>query len=1121
MNYKKEKLSNLTLSMSKVIKRNGKYNEGQKRKLRKSFNINIKGLKKDKSIKKIIEEATEIRASGRRIRNIEYAYDFLADLYNDIIEDFNEDKIKNKIQQQKKNKKKRTEADKIKKIVRTFRLSGKETTINVNKNLKTEDIMRIIVENMKGDKVVIRFDYTDGSVKYRPLNDITISDILQTINLEENELEFIDESDKDFRKKFNIIQSLTLEKPRVYFNKSGSIKTKSGGAFFKWINKTDFNLTAYGVFKEVSTKNYENNCLINAFIKYGLDEKRINFVKSFVINREVPMCKLQQVADKLKICIKLQKDDNNKKAYLYGKEYKEVIEIAVIDKHYFLNDKVDFTSYALKNYFELSKKYTSIEDFRYMIKAKGEKNKDRCMNSYNAIKFLYENRAEYLEPMVVSEEILKTQYYDSVEDKDNLEYLEQNCLLNEVKEPRMDYENYTNVFFDFETYQHKKCINNKEKIVFVPYIVCGKIENGEEISKIGIDCGEKFLDYLNHIIPYTTTKTKEGEKKRKYVRLIAHNCKFDYTFLFKYVNRINQITSGTKLLNAKCSYKELDIEFKCSLTLITMPLKKFPKVFNIPEEKEVMPYKLYNEENCKKEMIRMIEAKDYLNDNDYNHMVKVCKTKGFIEKINGELYFDCMDYAKYYCMRDCEVLMKGYETFKGWIITELGIDINSVWTSASLSDKYFMNEGVYEGVYKLSGLPRQFIQKCVVGGRTMCRDNIKHKVEGEKMADYDGVSLYPSAMARMEGILMGKPKILQPNQLHKSFLDSVNGYFLKIKITNVKQYRHFSLLSEVNSKSGVRMFHNDMIGKVLYVDKVSLEDMIEFQGVEFEVICGYYYDEGRNETIREVITKVFNMRKEMKRVGNPIQEVYKLIMNSGYGKSILKPIEKEERVFDSSKEKDKWVSRYYNYIVEAEQGYECDKWIVKQHKAINEHFNNCVFGVEVLSMSKRIMNEVMCLAEDNELTAYYQDTDSIHMKYDQVAVLKQKFSEKYGREIDGKDLGQFHIDFELKGAETKTIYAEKSIFLGKKCYIDMLVGLDENGNEIRGEHLRMKGIPNSSIYYTAERLGCSVYNIYEKLYEGEEINFDLLEGGNKVQFEFNKNMSVFISQDFKRTIKFK
>ncbi len=64
--------------------------------------------------------------------------------------------------------------------------------------------MRISVENMKGNKVVIRFDYTDRSVKYRPLNDITISDILQTSNLEENELEFIDESDKDFRKKFNI-----------------------------------------------------------------------------------------------------------------------------------------------------------------------------------------------------------------------------------------------------------------------------------------------------------------------------------------------------------------------------------------------------------------------------------------------------------------------------------------------------------------------------------------------------------------------------------------------------------------------------------------------------------------------------------------------------------------------------------------------------------------------------------------------------------------------------------------------------------------------------------------------------------------------------------------------------
>ena len=35
-------------------------------------------------------------------------------------------------------------------------------------------------------------------------------------------------------------------------------------------------------------------------------------------------------------------------------------------------------------------------------------------------------------------------------------------------------------------------------------------------------------------------------------------------------------------------------------------------------------------------------------------------------------------------------------------------------------------------------------------------------------------------------------------------------------------------------------------------------------------------------------------------------------------------------------------------------------------------------------MSKRVMNEVMCLAEDNELGIKYQDTDSMHIEMDDI-----------------------------------------------------------------------------------------------------------------------------------------
>lgn len=169
------------------------------------------------------------------------------------------------------------------------------------------------------------------------------------------------------------------------------------------------------------------------------------------------------------------------------------------------------------------------------------------------------------------------------------------------------------------------------------------------------------------------------------------------------------------------------------------------------------------------------------------------------------------------------------------------------------------------------------------------------------------------------------------------------------------------------------------------------------------------------------------------------------------------------------------------------------------------------------------MNEVMCLAEDKGLTAYYQDTDSIHMEWDDVDKLKHAFTEKYGRELDGKQLGQFHIDFDLHdedGKECENVYAEKSIFLGKKCYIDCLVGTNPVGKTIRGHHIRMKGVPNSTIKHTAKLMKLSLYDLYNKLYAGDKIKFDLLENGKRCNFKFHNDGRISSMNKFVREIGF-
>ena len=154
--------------------------------------------------------------------------------------------------------------------------------------------------------------------------------------------------------------------------------------------------------------------------------------------------------------------------------------------------------------------------------------------------------------------------------------------------------------------------------------------------------------------------------------------------------------------------------------------------------------------------------------------------------------------------------------------------------------------------------------------------------------------------------------------------------------------------------------------------------------------------------------------------------VVKELMNSMYGKTLLKPIETETIV---KQYYHKYVSFNYNYIQSSVKV--GDRYYIKKIKSILNHFDYYHCGVEILSMSKRIMNEVMTLAEDEGLNIWYQDTDSMHINYEEVELLALAFKSKYNRDLIGEDMSQFHIDFDLDGA-CGEIYSTESYFLAKK-----------------------------------------------------------------------------------------
>ena len=289
--------------------------------------------------------------------------------------------------------------------------------------------------------------------------------------------------------------------------------------------------------------------------------------------------------------------------------------------------------------------------------------------------------------------------------------------------------------------------------------------------------------------------------------------------------------------------------------------------------------------------------------------------------------------------------------------------------------------------------------------------------------------------------------------------------------------------------------------------------------------------------------KLFELRLKYKKEDNPLQEVIKLILNSIYGKTILKPIETKIRIV-KNEDADRFIRKNYNSIAEIEPLYNGDFTIFKLYKPIVRHFNFCPLGVDILSMSKRIMNEVFCTAEDNNIKIFYQDTDSGHYYRKDLQVLAQLFEAKYGRKLIGKNLGQFHSDFAevVKGKES---HAMNSIFVGKKTYIDQLYATNDEGKTEIGFHCRMKGVKQDVITITANEMfpdavQCvydkakglhvpvgpydvnsefSVMKIYKALYDGQAIAFDLCKGSSPC-FERKNNFSIVTKTSFVRNLKF-
>ena len=982
-------------------------------------------------------------------------------------------------------------------------------------------------------------------------------------------------------------------------------------------------------------KNNREQCLIYTLLKANIKREVVNQIKlSYVNGASISKKDLHNIANIIKRNINLytrtqgeQNGRTQKQRIKSNDPQGDDINIALYEYHYFLYETTKYSSYSIENY----EKIKHIEGWHNIIKSKKKKGRKtkyikKNNSKINSLLLVHKMKeAGYFKKLDMSifeesashRELRNHIYLGNIEnEQQDVSMGKKNAdgsitlyrnerrkkVINSRKDlPRKDLqvntfnnderqlteegksEDLQNIFSDDEE-EEEEDLNVRE----VFYADCEAFTGGinHELYLLGVVGSNDDIVNIYNVCDQEEKKEVSAEQrvvykflnrvsnnKKKPALVYFHNLKYDYHILEKYLSIKKRCEKDGQLYNVICKFGTVEIELRDSYKIIPFALKDFGKEFDLPKKirkKEAIAYHYYTRENNNKR----------IKTNFYKSLL--CKEDRFIFEsvVRGEYCeydsydktFNPLEYYKEYLRLDCLVLKKGIEKFNELImnITD-GMSIYDNLTISSLTDKYMKIEGAYDGVKEVCGNLREYIAGAVYGGRVCVNKKYEKKVIEGKISDYDGVSLYPSAINRLcreIGLPTGMAKrFIKP----PSLIDGVNSRqpdwgedyipdlddlenltveqtgdlhtwedkiysILTVKITAVNKIQQMPFIAHKNDTS--IKYTNEPPKEPIIIDSTTLQDYIEFHDIDYEILDGVYWDDGVNKKMGEIIQRLFNARLEAKKQKKKaLSNVIKLMLNSSYGKTIMKKAKSMKKIVNIRTKRYCKKTKKWSYHTKT-------KWenfvyrnfnTIKSWRKLNENcyevemicadnsYNRGHIGCAILSMSKRIMNEVFDIANDFNLPIYYTDTDSLHCNLEDVAKLEEKYEEKYEKKLNGKELEQFHTDFDLEGACSE-IYATKSIFLGKKSYIDCLESKDKDGNIIKGHHIRLKGITKEGLEHEAKKYDNSYFGLYEELAEGKTKKIILNpyneeQNKTKVLFEF-KNGNVSTRKEFIREVKF-
>ncbi len=964
----------------------------------------------------------------------------------------------------------------------------------------TDNQIKVIFDKALAGKHILKIRTKDGGEYYLTVNSEDFHNFKKLIkNYFTGDVTTGEGSDSYSRLEGQTITGMTLvklSKPQRKKTKGQGSKRKAVG-WFPYLNGSQLDLTRYQIFCE-NDDNEDVSCLLHSLKLAGIPESKLMEISSAAGNGiHITQSNLKLVCDVIGKMIIVRREDGSstRRSNKYGTKYEEngVINLGEVDGHFFINEETKYTGFYVKNMDALSE---IDDDVKYTFTKKSERHKYGYRSS--SPKFL-----SSLELIVLLKSLnCFVDYRQSIKPS-NL-YTAQPHLHNIDKDQQefkyRERDAGDCMYFVADTESDVVSKNHHQAIAIA-------FKQIDEVKPTVVTIEKDARNPRKNLYSRFCNLVKKRSNGVAKVVMYFHNAKYDLSLFDPSIPVISECSKDGAIYSKTYSFYGQIVEVRDSFKYFGVggSLKNLPEMLGFDNEinkGEAINYNYHKVDNMTDHWIEPEVYAEGLKKYEQEIFYNINK-----EYLNDEGLFNPTKYYLDYLKLDVDVLAKALTIFRELVfnITD-GMDAFQSLTISSIGHKLAIKRGCYQGVYHTKGGLRDFIQQTVRGGRVYANpEYVKTEIE-EKIQDFDGVSLYPSAMKRLceeYGVAVGR--IYKGTNDFNDYKDK-SYYIVKILVKELGRKVQVPLVS-VKERDTLK-YSNDLINQEIFVDKYALEDLVRYQEVDFDVIEGIYWNNGYNTNLGKLAEELHRERCKHKKTNPALANVLKLLMNSIYGKTAMKRSD-SKITYIPSENFEEYLYENFGTVKEI-SNIDYPQVRVTQTDYDNSFSLNHV-AVSVLSTSKRIMNEVFHCMDECDMPMYYTDTDSIHMLDKDVNPLSEKFTELYGKELIGKSLGQFHTDFEMKdkyGEDCDDVFSTYNITLGPKSYFDILQGTDSNGKIQMGTHIRLKGITEAGIKKKLSEYGNdsveSAKALFNDLKDGKEVEF-ILNPSETVSMYYDEN----------------